>query len=97
MEKLKIMENPGNSVAFARYDYNKEIFIIGGHQDCIDFIESIITRFIQSKIPKNTHSQRARIRYKIRLSREKYRKFKNKASEHFGELFEKIANLDRRL
>ncbi len=97
MEKHQLTGQFSHETAYMRYDYQKEVLVIGGHMDCIDFIDRIVQDYLKKPLPPNMHSQRARVRYVINISKEKYRNFKNLVYEDFSEGLQKIQNLDRRL
>ena len=97
IEKYQTSGPLDRDFCFMKYDYVMEVLIVGGHGDCIDFIDNIVENYVSEIIPENIHKQRARVRYKFKMTKAKYRELKAQLLEAYDEGFQKIDKLDRRL
>jgi len=84
-------------IAYMKYSYITGELVIGGHGDCIDFIDGIVENHIKKSGLENQHTQRGRLRYTTDMNKQKYRLLKEALTEEYADGFKKIDVLDRRL
>lgn len=96
-EKHQITGILDTDVAYMKYNYTTCECVLGGHSNCIDFIDYISGSFLGKSNPENKHSQNARIRYVYTIKKDKYRQLKTDLLETYADGFIKIDKLDRRL
>ena len=97
IDKHQITGITEKDIAYLKYNYVTSELVIGGHSDCIDFIDTIVEDYIKKGGLNNEHSQRARIRYTMIINKKIYRTLKTNLKETYADGFTEIENLDRRL
>ena len=97
VHKFEINGVTDTDVAYMKYNYTSSELVIGGHSDCIDFIDQILDEIIKKPGTKNSHKQRARLRYCVNINKAKFRKIKADLKEIYTDGFKKIDKLENRL